>query len=231
MKDLLSETKQTMKTAVVYVRVSTEEQTVQNQIEFLNQWGKAHNYKITHIFEDASISGKIKYSERQGFSDLLKFLQTNLVDAVLTYEISRIGRTFYDTLEAIKTIDNYAPLIACSPKEYFLQNMDSSIRRLIISILSWVAEREREVLVERTKLGMERARAEGKHIGRPTIVFNDDEIKKMLQSGMSIQAVAKKLKISKVSLYKHLCQKVGHTPQQRPSIKDQFLSKSLLKTD
>ena len=75
---------------------------------------------------------------------MLELLKQDRVDAVLVYELSRVGRTFWDTLDAIKAIELYAPLISCSPRETFLQSTETSIRKLMIGILTWVAERERE---------------------------------------------------------------------------------------
>src|SRR6185436_3878418 len=101
------------------------------------------------------------------FNEMLNLVKTAQVDAVLVYELSRVGRTFWDTLDAIKAIEQFTPLISCSPRESFLQTTEPSTRKLMIGILAWVAEREREMLVQRTKDGMERARAAGKGIGRP----------------------------------------------------------------
>ncbi|HEX6028996.1 MAG TPA: recombinase family protein, partial [Nitrososphaeraceae archaeon] len=130
--------------------MSTEEQTVLNQKMALQKWSYEHNYQILDFFEDSAISGKIPAIDRCAFRDLLELVKTAPVDAVLVYELSRVGRTFWDTLDAIKTIEEYTPLISCSPKESFLQTTEPSIRKLMIGILTWVAEREREMLVQRT---------------------------------------------------------------------------------
>jgi DNA invertase Pin-like site-specific DNA recombinase len=190
------------KYAVAYLRVSTEEQTVQNQKIAITRWAKDQNYQILYFFEDPSVSGKTPATNRKGFQELMDFVKTSNVDAVLVYELSRVGRTFWDTLDAIKAIEENSPLISCSPRESFLQTTDPSIRKLMISILTWVAEREREVLVQRTKDGMKRAIIAGKEIGRPEKIINKNSLITLLAKNLSRVKIAKELGISKATLYK-----------------------------
>jgi len=190
------------KYAIAYLRVSTEEQTVQNQKIAITKWANDHNYQMLYFFEDPSVSGKIPATSRKGFQDLMEFVSLSKVEAVLVYELSRVGRTFWDTLDAIKVIEEYSPLISCSPRESFLQTTDPSIRKLMISILTWVAEREREMLVQRTKDGMNRARIAGKEIGRPQKVIDKNNLITLLAENNSKAKIARELGISKATLYK-----------------------------
>ena len=193
-----------MKYAFAYLRVSTEEQTVQNQKIALEKWASANNYLILDSFEDPAISGKVPATERRGFREMLELVKMTGVDAVLVYELSRVGRTFWDTLDAIKAVERYASLISCSPRESFLQTTESSIRKLMIGILTWAAERERELLVQRTKDGMDRAKAAGKGIGRPQKIIDKDKLISLLAENHSKIRIAKSLGISKATLYKKL---------------------------
>lgn len=190
--------------AFAYLRVSTEEQTIQNQRLALERWAQNHQFQILDFFEDPAVSGKIPATQRRGFKDMLELVKTAQVDAVLVYELSRVGRTFWDTLDAIKAIEQYAPLISCSPRESFLQTTDPSIRKLMIGILTWVAEREREMLIQRTKDGMDRAKAAGKDIGRPQKVIDKNKLITLLADNHSKVRIAKALGISKATLYKEL---------------------------
>lgn len=190
------------KNAVAYLRVSTEEQTSENQKIFLERWAALHGYQITQFYIDKAVSGKLAALERKGFFLLHEYVRNNKVDAVLVYELSRIGRTFFETLEAIKEIDKYAPLVTCSPKEEFLQTTEPSVRKLLISIFSWVAEREREILIERTKAGLERAKSQGKVIGRPKKEIDLTYLKQLLELGCPKWKIARDLKMSKVTMYK-----------------------------
>ncbi|MGZ5484732.1 MAG: recombinase family protein [Nitrososphaeraceae archaeon] len=190
------------KYAIAYLRVSTEEQSVQTQKIAITRWAKDHDYQMLYFFEDPAVSGKIPASSRKGFQDLMEFVRLSKVEAVLVYELSRVGRTFWDTLDAIKVIEEHSPLISCSPKESFLQTTDPSIRKLMISILTWVAEREREMLVQRTKDGMNRARIAGKEIGRPEKVIDKNNLIALLAENISRAKIARELRISKATLYK-----------------------------
>lgn len=195
-----------MKYAFAYLRVSTEEQTVQNQKLALEKWAHDNNYQILDFFEDSAISGKVPATQRQGFQDMLELVKTAGVDAVLVYELSRVGRTFWDTLDAIKAIEQYAPLVSCSPRESFLQTTEPSVRKLMIGILTWVAERERDMLVQRTKDGMERAKAVGKEIGRPQKSINKNQLIMLLAENHSKAEIAQNLGVSRATLYKELRQ-------------------------
>jgi len=190
------------KYAIAYLRVSTEDQTVQNQKIAITKWANDHNYQMLYFFEDPSVSGKIPATSRKGFQDLMEFVSLSKVEAVLVYELSRVGRTFWDTLDAIKVIEEHSPLISCSPRESFLQTTDPSIRKLMISILTWVAEREREMLIQRTKDGMNRARIAGKEIGRPQKVIDKNNLITLLAENNSKAKIARELGISKATLYK-----------------------------
>jgi putative DNA-invertase from lambdoid prophage Rac len=185
-----------------YLRVSTEEQTILNQRIAIKKWASDNDYEILEFFEDASVSGKVAAINRPAFREMLEIVKNEQVDAVIVYELSRVGRTFWETLDAIKAIEQYAPLISCSAKEVFLQTTDPSIRKLLIGILTWVAEREREILIQRTKDGMIRAKISGKMIGRPKKFLDKDSLIKLLSQNMPKRKIAENLGMSKATLYK-----------------------------
>ena len=193
--------KYVMKYAFGYLRVSTDDQTVLNQKLAIEKWAEDNDYKILEFFEDTAISGKIPAIERPAFKEMLSFVRSDRVDSVIVYELSRVGRTFWETLDAIKSIENYSPLISCSPKEIFLQTTDPSVRKLMIGILTWVSEREREMLIQRTKDGMVRAKMSGKSIGRPKKALDKEVLIKMLSQNVPRNKIAKNLGISKATLY------------------------------
>ena len=193
-----------MKYALAYLRVSTEAQTVLNQRMALQKWAKEHGFQIVDFFEDSAVSGKTPAIRRRAFNELLDLIKIASIDAILIYELSRIGRTFWETLDAIKVIEQYAPLISCSPRESFLQTTEPSIRKLMIGILTWVAEREREMLIQRTKDGMTRARASGKVVGRPKKILDKSKLIELLAENRPRSKIAEVLGVSKATLYKEL---------------------------
>ena len=170
----------------------------------MQKWADNHDFKILEYFEDSAVSGKVPAVKRKGFVDMLNIVKNESVDAILIYELSRVGRTFWDTLDAIKAIEAYAPLISCSPRESFLQMTEPSVRKLMIGILTWVAEREREMLVQRTKDGLSRAKSVGKIIGRPRKELDKDNLILLLAQNKPRVKIARELGVSKATLYKEL---------------------------
>lgn len=193
-----------MKYSFGYLRVSTAEQTILNQRLAIEKWATDNDYEILDFFEDSAVSGKIPAINRPAFREMLNLVRSDRVDSVIVYELSRVGRTFWETLDAIKSIEEYSPLISCSPKELFLQTTDPSVRKLMLGILTWVAEREREMLIQRTKDGMVRAKMSGKNIGRPKKKLDKDTLIKMLSQNIPRNRIAKNLGISKATLYNQI---------------------------
>jgi DNA invertase Pin-like site-specific DNA recombinase len=196
-----------IKYAIGYLRVSTDQQTVQNQQLVISDFAAKNGYTVIDWYADEGVSGKVPATERAAFLSLLDFIKNNPgIDAVLVYEVSRLGRTFYDTIDVIRTIEHKlgVPIIACSAKEWFLQTADKMTRQITLSMYSIFAERERDLIAERTKDGMARARAQGKRIGRPEKPIDRENLTKLLLKDVPRGQMAKILGISKATLYKHL---------------------------
>jgi len=192
--------------AVAYLRVSTAEQTIENQRLAIRRFAGRQGLKIIKEYVDEAISGSVSPFKRPGFSLLLQELEEGLIkpDVILVYEVSRIGRTLRESLDAIWKVEKYAPIIPVSSKEAWLQTLDRSIRDLILSVLAWAAERERHLLIERTKEGMMRARLMGKHIGRPRKNIRRKDVERFLKQGVPKSSIARILGVSRTTLYERL---------------------------
>ena len=187
---------------IAYVRVSITEENVQNQIQAIKRFvGEERGEKI-RFFVDIGVSGIVEPEKRKGFREMLEFIQAvrtlhPKTDILLfVYEVSRLGRNFLETLNLIHRFEHElgVRILSVSKKEQFMNILDKGIRNLILSILAWVADREREILRERTKEGMRRAKAEGKHISRPRIELTQKQIRKIKQYqklGLNLSAIAK----------------------------------------
>ncbi|RPJ50982.1 MAG: recombinase family protein [Methanobacteriota archaeon] len=173
-----------------YVRVSREDQNADNQVQLILKEGvKRSNIYIDHL------SGITVNKDRPGFAELLHGLKGK--EATLyVFEISRIGRSFLDTLSTIQDLESRGIRIwSLSPAESWSRIEDRKLRDLMLSIFSWVADRERESLIERTKLGIARAKSEGKILGRPERKLPIAKIKEYREKGISIAAISRILDI------------------------------------
>lgn len=186
---------------VGYARVSTTEQHIENQINQLLAAGVPADY----IFVDRGLSGKIPPRKRPGFKKLVSFLDAHKgqVRCLLTAELSRLGRTTLETISVISEMEALGVIVwSLSPNESFTRSEDAAVRQLMIMILSWVAERERANLIERTRAGIDRARAEGKHLGRPRADIDWDRVAEMRDEGRSWAEVAEDLGLSYQQLWR-----------------------------
>ena len=154
---------------VAYVRVSTDEQNPQGQLQVLEQYAKQKGYRIVKVFEE-NVSGSVPPLERKVFKDMLEFCRKNRINVILMYDLTRFYRA-KSPLEALN-------LLKTLPKEYDViidfarepQIDDPFLKELWDFIKSWFASYERMQISLRTKYGMMRVKNEGKLYYRPTIL-------------------------------------------------------------
>lgn len=152
-----------------------------------------------NIFIDAGVSGTVLPENREGYSRMIRFIESNqeAIEHLYVFEITRLGRSFLDTLARILEFEKERGIRvwSLSPQESWTRIDNQSIRELMLAIFFWVAERERENLIERTRAGQERARAEGKHCGRPRRQINWRKVDENLAKGLSLSAVSRLMDI------------------------------------
>ena len=181
---------------VGYARVSKNDEVIENQVRILIEAG----IEKEHIFTDDGISGIVSPMERVGFKKMIEFVKKNEVSTVYFYELSRVSRDLTDLLNIIRELDRMDVCVkSLSPNESFMQ-CDPSIRSLIISIMGWCAQRERENLIERTNAGIQRAKAQGIHCGRPFKEFDYKYAKHLHDEGMTWTEISERLSIPYATL-------------------------------
>src|SRR5262245_30311031 len=94
------------KRAALYVRVSTDKQTVENQVARLTEVAKGRGWKIVAIFNDAGISGAKERKDRPGLNQMLKDASKGRFDVVMTWAIDRLGRSLVDLLATVQHLEN-----------------------------------------------------------------------------------------------------------------------------
>lgn len=192
-----------------YVRVSREDQNPENQIELLEKEGIPRK----NIFVD-KISGMSDVKDRPGFQNLSYFLMGERGEIIVyVFEISRIGRSFLDTLNIVRDWEERGIRVwSLSPAESWSRIEDRKLRDLMLSIFSWVADRERESLVERTKLGIARAKSEGKVLGRPVRKLPVSRIRELREKQISMEAISRILDIPISTLKRNYKDTDGKAP-------------------
>jgi DNA invertase Pin-like site-specific DNA recombinase len=149
-----------MKVAL-YLRVSTKEQTTLNQELELKRYCELNNFEIYKIYKDEGISGA--KTSRPELDLMLQDMRHKLFDCIMVWKFDRLGRSTAHLLQVLEELKNKnVRLIATN------QNIDTStpMGKFFFTILSGFAEMEREMMIERINLGLERARKQGKAIGR-----------------------------------------------------------------
>ena len=108
-----------------------------------------------------------------------------------------------ETINIIEEIEGLGVLVwSLSPNEAFTHSEDKNIRQLLLMVLSWVAQRERDNLVERTKLGLDRARDEGKTLGRPRADIDFAVVEQMRAAGDNWEDIAQHFNVPVMTLYR-----------------------------
>jgi len=152
-----------MTRCAIYARCSTDEQTTANQLDVLRDVARLKGLTIVKEFIDDGVSGARGRDKRKGFDELLKGATRKDFDMIIVWSVDRLGRNISDLISFLNEIQS----VECDL--YLHQNgIDTSTPtgRLMFGMLSLFADFERSMISERTKAGMERARRQGRRIGR-----------------------------------------------------------------
>ena len=177
-----------------YARVSLEEEKIENQIKAIEDFCKSNNLELLKVFKDIGVSGDKVALEREGFRKMLEIAEELGVKTIVVYDLTRLGRDIFDVINTMKYLyDKGFNVLFVKHPELNLSNDNSyvaqTMRRALIALLAAFAEMERSFIRERTKQGMARARAQGKHVGRKPIEIPMDLVKKYLDMGLSKKAI------------------------------------------
>lgn len=183
--------------AAMYLRVSTEEQTTENQRRELAALARFRKLHVVQTFDETASGSS---SRRPKMLELMVACRAGTVRWVLVWSLDRIGRSMVDNITRVMELDRLGVHIV-SLREPWLDTSGPT-RMLLLAIFSWVAEQERAQIVERTKAGMNRARARGVHCGRPPR-FDAELLKRakeLQDKGLSLRKLAVRLKIPRATI-------------------------------
>lgn len=177
-----------------YGRVSTKDQTTDNQKLEIEQAG----YKVDYWFMDEGVSGSSDISQRPQFRELLGRIRNG--ETLIVSKLDRLGRNAQNVSATIKELA--ARKIEVIVLQLGKTDLTSAAGKLMLTMLGAVAEMELDLLKERTKAGLDRAKSEGKILGRPTKTTDTqrDEIIRLKDEGQTVTALSKTFGISRASI-------------------------------
>ena len=187
-----------MKVAI-YCRVSRTDQILENQINPLVEYCNRMNYEY-EIFTEKESTRKTRPVQWELYNRLLR----REFDGLIIYKFDRWARSTKELIEHMENLVEKHVLVYS-----YTENIDlsSSMGRAMLTIISAFAQLERDIIRERTMAGLDRARAQGKTLGRPKGIHMKkapplDAVKNLLAQGMSIREIAKMLDSSKYRVEK-----------------------------
>jgi DNA invertase Pin-like site-specific DNA recombinase len=187
-----------MKRAALYMRVSTLDQHPETQLYDLRQMAQQRGYQIVEEYTDRISGAKAK---RPGLDAMMSDARRGRFDVVLVWASDRIARSvrhFLDVLDELNRLN--VEFIS------FREQIDTGgpLGRAVVVIIGAIAELERNLIVERVRAGMRRAKLEGRHIGRKPLVLDRDAILRDRQRGHSLSQLAKSHLVSRATVHRVL---------------------------
>jgi DNA invertase Pin-like site-specific DNA recombinase len=163
---MTSQENTTLKRAAVYIRVSTDGQTVDNQRLELEQAAERAGWEIVGVYDDNGVSGAKSREHREAFDRLCKDATRRKFDVVMAWSVDRLGRSLQDLIGFL------GELHAVGVDLYLhQQGLDTTTPagKAMFQMMGVFAEFERAMIQERVKAGLRRAKAQGKTLGRPKV--------------------------------------------------------------
>ncbi|MDC0563692.1 recombinase family protein [Alphaproteobacteria bacterium] len=182
-----------MKRVALYLRVSKQEQTIENQRIELERVAAAKGWKIVSVYKDEGVSGSFGRGVRSQYDAMLKKGVQAQHDVVMAWDVSRLSRSLTDL---VQTLDE---LHACGIDLYLHQqaiDTTTPAGKAMFQMCGVFAEFERSILSQRIKAGLNRAKSEGKTLGRPVKVANIKKILEDRSKGKTIRQISSEHDIS-----------------------------------
>jgi putative DNA-invertase from lambdoid prophage Rac len=184
-----------MSRTFAYFRVSTQDQTTDNQILEIERAGFTVE---PHRIETECISGSVQAGQRPGFSKLRDRLERG--DVLIVTKLDRLGRNAMDVRQTVEELAAQGVRVHCLA----LGGVDltSPTGKMTMGIIGAVAEFERDLLIERTQAGLARAKRDGKQPGRPSSLTEAqrEEVKRKLAEGATVAGLAAEFQTSRQTI-------------------------------
>ncbi|MFA0055374.1 recombinase family protein [Vibrio echinoideorum] len=179
-----------------YCRVSTTEQTTENQVIAIANAG----YDVErHRVISETIGGSVKAMERPEFSRLVDRLESG--DSLVVLKLDRLGRDAIDVQQTVQALSYIGVKLVCL--DLPVVDLSSAEGRLMLQMFGAFAEFERNRIRERTAQGLERAKAEGKKLGRPPALETTGKVHRAKAQGMGQSEAARFLGLGLSTVKRH----------------------------
>ncbi len=182
----------TKKRIAVYARVSTSDQSTESQLLDLRRYVRERGWDIFREYVDEGISGT--KDSRPALNELMNDAKKRRFDVVLVWRFDRFARSTKHLILALEEFKNLGIDFVS-----YQENIDTSspLGSAIFTIISAVAQLERDIIAERVKMGLRKAKANGKKLGRPKVSVDMDQVKALHSQGYSTRAIAEELGLTK----------------------------------
>ena len=188
-----------MKVAL-YSRVSTQDQSVEMQSADLKRYSKERRFEVYKEYSDEGISGK--KDRRPALDELMEDARKRRFDAVLCWRFDRFARSTKHLITALEEFGHLGIEFIS-----YQENIDTSspLGKAVFTIVSAIAELERNIIIERVRAGIRRAKENGKRLGRPKrLNLNVEELQEMRDRGLSFKKIGEKVNACPATIYKTL---------------------------
>ena len=183
--------------AAIYARVSTRDrgQDTENQLTQLREYARRQSWEIVeYVDHDTG-----KHAQREAFQQMFAAASRREFDLVLVWALDRLTREgVWETFDHIRRLSSYGVQFESLTEAHFRTTGPAG--ELMLAIAAWIAQQERLRISDRTKAGLDRARREGKQLGRPRKVWSQARAEKLRAAGKSWRAIAAALKVPESSL-------------------------------
>jgi DNA invertase Pin-like site-specific DNA recombinase len=185
--------------AGIYLRVSTSHQDTRSQllacVKECERRGWSH-----HVYQDVA-SGAVL--SREGLEQCLHAARRRAIGAIVVFGLTRLGRNAQFLYRLSGELRELGVLLV-SVQEPWIGETSAMLGDLLIAVMGFAAELERQLLRERVAAGMAAARAKGVHIGRPLAPIEPEELADLHRRGMGVKAIARHLRVDPATVRRHL---------------------------
>ncbi len=192
----------------LYGRVSTDGQDPEVQLSALRLHASNRGWEIVEEYVDKGFSGAKE--RRPALDRLMKEAWVGKFQAVLVWRFDRFARSVKNLISALE-IFRTLKIDFVSLQEQF--DTSTPIGQAMFTIIGVMAQLERDIIRERVKAGLERARAKGVRLGRPTAEAQSDQVKVLREQGLSLGEIPQRLKCSRSTVRRRIFESQEGHPQ------------------